>query len=65
MQAVIVVDRCDEETHRDLAAMVKHSASRLSLVTIDDQLPEGTTAHQNDQHIFVDIAADSGHRRRC
>jgi len=57
MRAVIVVDRCDEETHRDLAAMVKHSASRLSLVTIDDQLPEGTALP--DGHIFVDIAADS------
>jgi Antitoxin component of bacterial toxin-antitoxin system, MqsA len=57
MRAVIVVDRCNEETHRDLAAMVKHSASRLSLVTIDDQLPEG--AGLPDDHIFVDIAADS------
>jgi DNA-binding transcriptional regulator YiaG len=57
MRAVVVVDRCDEETHRDLVAMVKHSASRLSLVTIDDELPGGSGLPVD--HVFVEAAADS------
>lgn len=42
MRAVIVVDRCLEETHQDLAAFVKPSSSRLSLVTIDHEIPKRT-----------------------
>lgn len=42
MRAVIVVDRCLEETHQDLAAFVKHSSSQLSLVTIDHEIPKRT-----------------------
>lgn len=57
MRAVVVVDRCDEETHRDLVSMVKHSASRLSLVTIDDEPPKGSGLPTD--HVFVDAAADS------
>lgn len=41
MRAVVVVDRCSEETHQDLAAMTKRSSSRLSLVTIDHEIPRG------------------------
>src|SRR5690606_28773810 len=37
VRAVVVVDRCDEETHEDLAGMVKRAGSRLSLVTIDHE----------------------------
>jgi transcriptional regulator with XRE-family HTH domain len=55
MRAVVVVDRCDEETHRDLTSMVKHSSSRLSLVTVDDQVP----GRLPDDHVFVEPAADS------
>ncbi len=39
LRAVIVVDRCPLETHIDLAAMVKRTSSRLSLVTIDHEIP--------------------------
>ena len=39
IRAVVVVDQCSTETHRDLAAMVKRSSSRLSLVTIDPERP--------------------------
>jgi DNA-binding transcriptional regulator YiaG len=39
IRALIVVDRCTSETHQDLAAMVKRSSSRLSLVTIDHEIP--------------------------
>jgi DNA-binding transcriptional regulator YiaG len=42
VRAVVVVDRCSEETHVDLAAMVRRSSSRLSLITIDHEVPGGT-----------------------
>jgi DNA-binding transcriptional regulator YiaG len=42
VRAIVVVDQCAADTHRDLAAIVKRSSSRLSLVTIDPQLPAGT-----------------------
>ncbi|XSC41981.1 hypothetical protein ACF1BQ_025455 [Bradyrhizobium sp. RDT10] len=38
-RAIVVVDRCPEATHQDLSAMVKRSSSRLSLITIDHELP--------------------------
>ena len=41
-RAVVVVDRCASETHRILAGMVLRRSSRLSLVTIDDEVPTGT-----------------------
>ena len=41
-RAVVVVDRCAPETHRILAGMVLRVSSRLSLVTIDDEVPTGT-----------------------
>ena len=40
--AVVVVDSCGLGTHRVLAGMVSQSGSRLSLVTIDDEIPSGT-----------------------
>lgn len=40
-RAVIVIDRCSEETHTDLAAMVRRSNSKLSLITIDHEVPPG------------------------
>lgn len=40
-RAIVVVDRCSLETHNDLAAMVKRSGSRLSLITIDHEIPRG------------------------
>ena len=41
-RAVVVVDQCAPETHRILAGMVSRRSSRLSLVTIDDEVPPGT-----------------------
>ena len=41
-RAIVVVDRCAPETHRILDGMVRRSDSRLSLVTIDDEVPAGT-----------------------
>ena len=41
-RAVVVVDRCAPETHQILVGMVLRRSSRLSLVTIDDEVPAGT-----------------------
>ena len=41
-RAIVVIDRCAPETHRILAGMVLRKSSRLSLVTIDDEVPSGT-----------------------
>ena len=41
-RAVVVVDNCDPETHQVLAGMVLRRSSRLSLVTIDDEISSGT-----------------------
>ena len=41
--AVMVVDSCGPDTHRILAGMVSHRGSRLSLITIDDEIPTETS----------------------
>ncbi|MDE2823307.1 MAG: hypothetical protein OXK79_07355, partial [Chloroflexota bacterium] len=41
-RAIAVVDECTIETHRVLADKVRRSSSRLSLITIDDEVPSGT-----------------------
>lgn len=41
-RAVVVIDRCLQETHDDLAAMVRKSSSHLSLITIDHEIPGET-----------------------
>ena len=40
-RAVVVVDNCDPETHQVLAGMILRHGSRLSLVTIDNEIPTG------------------------
>jgi len=42
VRAVVVVDRCGPETRRVLTPMAMREASRLSLVTIEDEVPAGT-----------------------
>ena len=41
-RAVVVVDSCGIDTHRVLAGVVLRPGSRLSLVTIGDEIPSGT-----------------------
>ena len=41
-RSVIIVNRCCPKTHRILAGMVSRSSSRLSLLTLDDEIPTGT-----------------------
>jgi DNA-binding transcriptional regulator YiaG len=57
IRAVVAVDRCAQDTHQDLAAMVKRASSRLSLVTIDHEV--SPTDHLPDHVIIVDRAAES------
>jgi DNA-binding transcriptional regulator YiaG len=57
IHAVVVVDRCSQETHQDLAAMVKRASSRLSLVTIDHEVP--ATDRLPDEVILVDRADET------
>ena len=55
-RAVVVVDQCEPETHQTLVGMVLRRSSRLSLVTIDDEIPSGTL----DENTFkVDEAPPS------
>jgi DNA-binding transcriptional regulator YiaG len=42
IRAIVVVDRCAQDTNQDLAAMVKRASSRLSLVTVDHEVPRPT-----------------------
>lgn len=45
-RAIIVVDRCTAETRRTLVGIVKRRDSRLSLVTIDDEIIPNATDQQ-------------------
>ena len=40
-RAIMVVDECRPGTHRDLAGFASRRCSRLSLITIDDEVPPG------------------------
>lgn len=41
-RTVVVVNHCCLQTHRILAGMVSRSSSRLSLLTLDDEIPTST-----------------------
>ena len=43
-RAVVVVDDCDPDAHQILAGMVLRQGSRISLVTIDNDIPAGKSA---------------------
>ena len=55
-RAVVVVDNCDPEAHQILAGMVLRQGSRLSLVTIDHEIPIGTP---DENTLKIDRAPDS------
>ena len=54
--AIVVVDDCALPTHRTLSNVVQRQGSRLSLLTIDDEVPVGTL---DDSTIKVDHAPSS------
>ena len=45
MRSIVMVDRCALETHLTLAPMVSRQSSRLSLVSLDDEVPPRTLDH--------------------
>ena len=54
-RAVVVVDDCDPQSHDDLVRLVRRVGSRVSLVTIDDEIP----SHLGTDTIPVPEAAAS------
>jgi transcriptional regulator with XRE-family HTH domain len=56
-RAIVVVDRCPLDTHHDLAGMVKRTSSRISLVTIDHEVPPSLQG--DDELLMVEPAADA------
>ena len=48
-RAVVVVDNCDPDAHQVLTGMVLRQGSRLSLVTIDNEIPTGTTGREHTE----------------
>ena len=54
--AIVVVDDCALPTHRTLSNIVQRQSSRLSLITIDNDVPVGTL---DDSTIKVDHAPSS------
>ena len=55
-RAIVVVDQCELNTHRILTGIVVRSDSRLSLVTIDDEVPPSPL---DDNTIKIDLAPDA------
>lgn len=55
-RTIVVVDRCPLESHQDLAAMVKRTGSRVSLVTIDHEVP--SSIQGDDELLLVEQASD-------
>ena len=59
-RAIVVVDECPMDTHRILAGILSHAGSRLSLVTIDHEIPggslDGSTLLIPEAHLSVSQA---------
>ena len=56
-RAIVVVDRCPLDTHHDLVGMVKRTSSRISLVTIDHEVPPSLKG--DDELLMVETASDA------
>lgn len=56
-RAIVVVDRCPLDSHNDLIGMVRRTGSRISLVTIDHEVPPSLKG--DDELVMVGLAADS------
>ena len=55
-RAIVIVDQCEMDTHRILAGIALRGDSRLSLITIDDEIPPSTP---DDDTIRIDVAPGS------
>ena len=58
--AVVVVDDCDPETHQVLARIALHRRSRLSLVTIDNEVPTGALGRNSHKIEEADPSVTEG-----
>ena len=56
LRATVVVDRCPLESHHDLVGMVNRVGSRVSLITVDHEVPPSLA---DDELLLVDPASDS------
>src|SRR5262249_32138770 len=56
-RAIVVVDRCPVDSHNDLVAMVKRTGSRVSLVTIDHEIPSASRLPHDT--VLVELASDA------
>lgn len=56
-RAIVVIDRCPPESHRDLVGMVQRSGSRVSLVTIDHEIPP--SSRRDGETLLVELASES------
>lgn len=56
-RTIVVVDRCPVDSHNDLVGMVKRTGSRVSLVTIDHEIPP--TTRLSDDTVLVELASDA------
>ena len=56
-RAIVVVDRCPMDSHDDLVGMVRRTGSRVSLVTIDHEIPP--TTRLPNETLRVELASDA------
>lgn len=56
-RVVVIVDRCPADSHQDLVGMVKRASSRVSLITIDHEVPP--PGGLDPDTLLVELADDS------
>lgn len=59
-RAIIVVDRCPADTHKIISSMARRAGSRLSLLTIDDEIPPDAGEIDDSLVVVRDDAASDG-----
>ena len=60
MRAIVVVDGCLAKTRRTLARTVSHAVSGLSLITIEDEIPDGSLGHETIKVPVAPICVNEG-----
>jgi hypothetical protein len=60
-RAIVVVDRCPMDSHQDLVGMVKRAGSRVSLVTIDHEIPPSGHRMRPASSPAPRVEVDGGH----
>lgn len=57
VRAILVVDRCPASSHQDIVDIVQRHGSRLSVITIDHEIP--STSNLNSEALLVELADDA------